>query len=288
MQWETGLSMISSSFHFLYAIGKMLQHKAITLLTSSSSRSNDGLPSFFTNSTIPGIKTRIPCYLLQKFVTPWTIKSDSTKEFLSLFPSRGAGWILMEGSVNLIDLISAFEQNFFYRKYPLSWLHHKCVVCIINRVLSFSGSKKKLSSLSSIFFLKICSLELLSLSFYLFVTHFFTPQATCSVIHWIKIYPVENVIYHWNNPAWGFNFVFGIKWRKIRRRTNFRTNYSSIGLYDRLTQYRLGCAVWNTKKHNSKRLSVITVISTEWEWFHGGDWIVYISTLVNGGLRIAA
>lgn len=167
MQWETGLSMISSSFHFLYAIGKMLQHKAITLLTSSSSRSNDGLPSFFTNSTIPGIKTRIPCYLLQKFVTPWTIKSDSTKEFLSLFPSRGAGWILMEGSVNLIDLISAFEQNFFYREYPLSWLHHKCVVCIINRVLSFSGSKQKLSSLSSIFFFKICSLELLSLSFYL-------------------------------------------------------------------------------------------------------------------------
>lgn len=93
--------------------------------------------------------------------------SDSTKEFLNLFPSRGAGWILMEGSVNLTDLIAAFEQNFFYSKYPLSWLHHKCVVCIINRVLSFSWSKQKLSSLSSIFFLEICSLELLSLSFYL-------------------------------------------------------------------------------------------------------------------------
>ena len=160
--------MISSSFHFLYAICKMLQHKAIALLTSSSSRSNDGLPSFFTNSTIPGIKTRIPCYLLQRFFTPWTIKSDSTKEFLNLFPSsHGAGWILMEGSVNLTDLMAAFEQNFFYSKYPLSWLHHKCVVCIINRVLSFSGSKQKLSSLSSIFFLEICSLELLSLSFYL-------------------------------------------------------------------------------------------------------------------------
>ena len=221
MQWETGLSMISSSFHFLYAIGKMLQHKEITLLTSSSSRSNDGLPSFFTNSTIPGIKTRIPCYLLQKFVTPWKIKSDSTKEFLNLFPSRGAGWILMEGSVNLTDLIAAFEQSFFYSKYPLSWLHHKCVMCIINRVLSFSGSRQKLSSLSSIFFLEICSLELLSLSFYLFVTHFFTPKATCSVIHWIKIYPVDSVIHFWNNPAWGFNFVFGIKWRKIRKRTIF-------------------------------------------------------------------
>lgn len=56
-----------------------------------------------------GIKTRIPCYLLQKFVTPWTIKSDSTKEFLNLFPSRGAGWILMEGWWwNLTDLIAAF------------------------------------------------------------------------------------------------------------------------------------------------------------------------------------
>ena len=87
----------------------------------------------------------------------------------------------MEGSVNLIDLIAAFEQNFF--KYPLSWLHHKCVVCIINRVLSFSGSKQKLSSLSSIFFLKICSLELLSLLFYLFVTYFFTPKATCIIIN---------------------------------------------------------------------------------------------------------
>ena len=220
MQWETGLSMISSSFHFLYAIGKMLQHKAITLLTSSSSRSNDGLPSFFTNSTIPGIKTRIPCYLLQKFVTPWTIKSDSTKEFLSLFPSRGAGWILMEGSVNLIDLISAFEQNFFYRKYPLSWLHHKCVVCIINRVLSFSGSKQKLSSLSSIFFFKNL-LPWTFITLVLFVTYFFTPKATCSVIHWIKIYPVDSVIHHWNNLAWGFNFVFGIKSRKIRKRTIF-------------------------------------------------------------------
>ena len=117
----------------------------------------------------------------------------------------------MEGSVNLTDLIAAFEQNFFYSKYPLSWLHHKCVVCIINRVLSFSGSKRKLSSLSSIFFLKICSLELF----------IFTPKATCSVIHWIKIYPVDSVIHHWNNPAWGFNFVFGIKSRKIRKRTIF-------------------------------------------------------------------
>ena len=216
MQWETGLSMISSSFHFLYAIGKTLQHKAITLLTSSSSRSNDGLPSFFTNSTIPGIKTRIPCYNII-----WTIKSDSTKEFFNLFPSRGAGWILMEGSVNLTDLIAAFEQNFFYSKYPLSWLHHKCVMCIINRVLLFSGSKQKLSSLSFIFFLKICSLEHLSLSFYLFVTYFFTPKATCIVIYWIKIYPVDSVIHHWNNLAWRFNFVFSIKSLKIRKRTIF-------------------------------------------------------------------
>lgn len=151
--------MISSSFHFLYAIGKMLQHKAITLLTSSSSRSNDGLPSFFTNSTIPGIKTRIPCYLLQKFVTPWTIKIYSTKEFLNLFPSRGAGLILMEGSVNLTDLIAAFEQNFFYSKYPLSWLHHKCVMCIINRVLSFSGLSRNYLLWVPYFFLKFAPLN---------------------------------------------------------------------------------------------------------------------------------
>ena len=123
----------------------------------------------------------------------------------------------MEGSVNLTDLIAAFEQNFFYSKYPLSWLHHKCVMCIINRVLLFSGSKQKLSSLSFIFFLKICSLEHLSLSFYLFVTYFFTPKATCIIIYWIKIYPVDSDIHHWNNPAWIFNFVFGINGVKLEK-----------------------------------------------------------------------